>query len=168
VVLGCDLTRQQSESDQHFPSNVLPVLACRTEFKGLRTLPAVGLCNANRDYPGVNKRENGVPRCNLPHTFIEGVPGAVGVALGRPQVSATYLVAICLVLIDPPVAHVTSRSLAEFRLIGIGFPISRFVVSLSLFFVQLIAQIYEKRMWMPKEKAFGAAYFDCEARPVRC
>ena len=51
------------------------------------------------------EREDGVPGRDLPHRLVERVAGAVGVALGLPQVFAGRLVAERLVLIDPPAAH---------------------------------------------------------------
>lgn len=37
--------------------------------------------------------------------FVEGIPRAIGVALGRPEVASLDLLAGCLVLVDPPILH---------------------------------------------------------------
>ena len=66
----------------------------------------MGSSNADRLDVSVCKGEHHITRCNLPHEVIERVAATIPVALGRPQITARYLVAISLVLIDPPVAHV--------------------------------------------------------------
>ena len=104
---------QTRKGYQHLPTNVLPVLARLPELGWLWTLPAVRLCDSDCDDTGINKREDDIAGCDLPHAFVKGIPAAVRVALGRPQISAPQFVAVCLILVYPPIAHVISTSLAE-------------------------------------------------------
>jgi hypothetical protein len=46
--------------------------------------------------------------CNLSHELIERILGSVGIAPLGPEVAAIYLLAECLVLIYPPIAHMLS------------------------------------------------------------
>src|SRR5215469_13984556 len=111
--------RQRSKGNQHFPTDVLPVLACQAELR-LRTLPAIGLRDCDRDDAGVYKREDYIAGRNLPHAFVKGIPAADRITLGRPQVPAPQFVAVRLILVYPPVTHVISSSLAETGRVGPG------------------------------------------------
>src|SRR3546814_8115415 len=57
------------------------------------------------DLVRVRERKHHVTRCDLAHEVIERVATPIPVALGRPQIPARHLVAVRLVLVDPPVAH---------------------------------------------------------------
>src|SRR3546814_12093861 len=57
------------------------------------------------DLVRVRERKHHVTRRDLAHEVIERVATPIPVALGRPQIPARHLVAVRLVLVDPPVAH---------------------------------------------------------------
>src|SRR3546814_7011475 len=57
------------------------------------------------DLVRVRERKHHVTRRDLAHEVIERVASPIPVALGRPQIPARHLVAVRLVLVDPPVAH---------------------------------------------------------------
>src|ERR1700730_17805092 len=109
MVLRPYLALKFGELDRHLPADVFPVLAGRSELLRFRAFPTVGLSNADRDDPGVDEREDQIAGRDLAHGFIVGISRAIRVALGRPEVAALKLVAVCLVLVDPPIAHKARR-----------------------------------------------------------
>src|SRR5690554_4297776 len=54
----------------------------------------------------VSKREDCVTGSDFAHEVIKRVAAIVSIALGRPQVTARNLMAVRLVLVDPPIAHI--------------------------------------------------------------
>jgi hypothetical protein len=103
------------ELDRHLPADVFPVLAGCSELLRSRAFPTVGLSNADRDNPGVHEREDQAAGRDLAHGFIERIPRAVRVALGRPKITVLEPVAVCLVLVDPPTAHKARRPMRPYH-----------------------------------------------------
>src|SRR4029078_12207528 len=106
VVLWTNLVGKLSELYFHSPANAFPVLASTSKLQRFRAFPCVRLNDADRQYPRVREREDQVARRRLTHRFIERITGAIGIALGRPQVTACDFLAVGLVLVHPPVAHI--------------------------------------------------------------
>lgn len=106
MVFGADLVQKGRERNRHSPADILPIFTGGAKLGRLWALPAVGLCYSNGGDAGVDEREDQVAGRDLAHGLIKRVPGEVGTALGRPEVAAGNLMAECLVLIDPPKAHV--------------------------------------------------------------
>src|ERR1700730_6389575 len=109
MVLRPYLALKFGDLARHLPADVFPVLAGRSELLRFRAFPTVGLSNADRDDPGVDEREDQIAGRDLAHRFIEGIPRPVRVALRRPEITAPKFVAVCLVLVDPPIAHKVRR-----------------------------------------------------------
>ena len=108
MILRTNPIGQLGETDCHSPADIFPVLTCGSEFLGPRAFPAIGLSHSDREDPGVREGEDQITRCDFAHRFIEGISGAIGIALGRPQIPASDFVAVGLVLVDPPIAHGTN------------------------------------------------------------
>jgi hypothetical protein len=105
VILRTNHVGELGEGDRHSPADIFPILTCGSEFLGSRAFPAIGLSHPDREDPGLREGEDQITRCDFAHRFIEGVAGAIGIALGRPKIPASDFVAVCLVLVDPPIAH---------------------------------------------------------------
>ena len=106
MVLRSDAVGQLRELHLHFPTDVFPVLTRTSELQRLGVLPAIGLSDPNREYSSVHEGEDQIARGDFTHRLVKGIPCTVGVALGRPEITALNFVAVGLILIDPPVAHI--------------------------------------------------------------
>jgi hypothetical protein len=119
VVRGSNRIAEFREVHFHFPTDVFPVRTSIPELLRFRAFPAIGLRNPNRQDSGVHEGEDQITGRYFAHRFIKGISCAIGIALGRPEISASDFVAVCLVLVDPPIAHIFRRSqhaiLKEFR-----------------------------------------------------
>ena len=105
VVFGAYFLGEPRESHFDLPADVLPILPCGAELQRLRAFPAIRFRNSNGLNSGVHEGEYQVPWRHLPHRLIEGISCSAGASLRRPQISALHLVAVGLILVDPPVAH---------------------------------------------------------------
>src|SRR6266576_6070169 len=89
----------------HFPADVFPVLASISELFWLRAFPTIGLCNSHGEDSGVSEGEDQITRRDFTHGLVERISRPVGVPFGRPEVTALNLVAVCLILVNPPISH---------------------------------------------------------------
>src|SRR5271166_6457232 len=108
VILGTDGVVEPPPPDAGPPTDLAPVHAGRAEFLRLRALPAIATDDAERGNACVAEREDDVSGRDLAHKFVEGIAVTVLVALGRPQIAALNLLAERLILVDPPIAHLSS------------------------------------------------------------
>ena len=65
--------------------------------------------DADRADQCVGKREHNITRRHLAHEVVERVGCEIGLALGRPEIPAAHFMAVGLVLVHPPVAHLFER-----------------------------------------------------------
>ena len=63
---------------------------------------AVGLRDTHGQDLGADEREDDIADGNFAHALVVVIPRVVGLALRRPAVPSRNLVAVCLVLVDPP------------------------------------------------------------------
>jgi len=106
VTLGVDAVVQLANAHVYLPADRLPVAAGLAELRRLWALVAIGARDAERGDARVAEGEDDVARRDLAHGLVEGIAGFVSVTLGRPEIAAGDFVAVGLVLVDPPVAHV--------------------------------------------------------------
>jgi hypothetical protein len=107
MVFRTNSVDERRELHPHAPTDRLPVQTYATEFSGFRALIAIGDAIANGYDPSIYEGEYKIVRRNLFHEFIEGVSGSIRIALRRPEIATRYLLSECLVLVYPPVAHVS-------------------------------------------------------------
>jgi hypothetical protein len=117
VILGPYLVGKLREAHLHFPANVFPILPCVPEFLWLWAFPAIRLSNPNSEDSGVDEGENEIARRDLAHGLVKGISRTVDVAFGRPNITAPQFVAVGLVLVDPPKAHICPTVLRMDRVI---------------------------------------------------
>lgn len=94
------------ETNVYTPADVVPVGSCWPELQRLGRL--VRMCSSDTDgtYLDIAEREDDIARRDLTHEVIERVLCLVGFALWRPQIIAFHFVAVRLVLVNPPIAHI--------------------------------------------------------------
>src|SRR5277367_5538864 len=105
------LVSKLGEVRLHFPTDVLPVLTGPPEFLRLWTFPAIRFSYPDGKNSGLPEREDQIAGRDLAHRLVIRIARAVGVALGRPQITTFDFVAVCLVLVDPPITHKPFSSL---------------------------------------------------------
>lgn len=109
MILGSYLIRKLREIDLYLPSDVFPVLAGISEFLRFWAFPAIRLSSPDRKNSSIHERENQITGRDLTNRFIKRISRTICVPFGRPEIAASYLVAICLVLVHPPITHSDRR-----------------------------------------------------------
>src|SRR5690606_23997238 len=99
------------ESDVYTPTYVVPVGSGLPKLQRLRRL--VRMCSRDTDgaYLGIAGGEDDIARRDLAHEVIERVLCLVGFALWRPKITDLNLVAVRLILVHPPIAHIGCPSM---------------------------------------------------------
>src|ERR1017187_5191299 len=105
VILRPDLATQDRKIHPPPPADIAPIHSGAAEFNGSRALVTIGRDYSDGRYSRVCEGEHHISGRNFPHVFVEGVSGLARFALRGPEVSPLHFLPICLVLIDPPVAH---------------------------------------------------------------
>jgi hypothetical protein len=98
---------KHAKAHVYLPADRLPVAAGRAELRRLRALVAIGARDAGRGDARVAEGADDVARRDFAHGLVEGIAGFICVALGRPEIAAGDFVAVGLVLVDPPIAHLS-------------------------------------------------------------
>src|SRR5437588_11004859 len=106
MIFGANLLLKRNKVDSHAPADCLPIESDPTEFGRFRAFVAIGGHDSKGDNAGVHEGKDYVSRRDLPHELIEGVTRTIRVSLRRPEIPASDLLPIRLVLVYPPVAHV--------------------------------------------------------------
>ena len=105
MILGANFVFKLGELNRDFPADVFLVLPGRAELGWFWVLPAIRLSNTNGCDAGIDEGEDQIARRYFAHGLVERIPCAICIALRRPEVTALNLMAVGLVLVDPPVAH---------------------------------------------------------------
>src|SRR6266478_10249785 len=105
MIFGTDPVQQLGKRYVHSPSHIFPVLPNRAKLNWFRALPTIGLGDSDSGNPSIYKGKYQVSRRDFSHRLIEWIAGASGVALRRPEVATSDLLAECLILVDPPISH---------------------------------------------------------------
>jgi len=103
MIGGADLMDRVDVAHVDLPTDIIPIGPRRTELGGFGTFVGVGLRYSNAADACLLKRQDKIAWRDFAHEFVEGVARAIGLALGRPDVSAGPLLAPSLILIYPPV-----------------------------------------------------------------
>jgi hypothetical protein len=76
-----------------------------TGLTDLDSAATLALGDTDRENKSVLEGKYQIARCDLSHRLVKRIACAVGIAFRRPKIAALHLLAVRLVLIDPPIAH---------------------------------------------------------------